>query len=98
MTSISIDNLDDNLVISQHNSENPITFRHSDSRIKLKYLRINNKSEEIKSPMIYGKIDEHITRIMLNNDYNIYILFIDFINIDNIPYFPYKLISVELII
>ena len=84
--STPIDNPDDNLVIP----------RHPDPRIKLGYLETCEKSEEIKSPMVYGKIDGRIAQIMLDNDYSTYVLSTEFANIGNIPYFPCKPVPVEL--
>ena len=86
--SIFVDNLDDSLVI----------FRHPDPRVKFGYLGINDRSEEAKSSMVYGKIDERIAQIMLDSNCNIYILSTDFANAGNIPCFPCKLVPVELVV
>ena len=88
MTLTPIDNLNDSLVIP----------RHPDPRVKLGYFGINDRSEEVKSSVIYGKINGRIAHIMLNNDCSIYILSINFANADNISYFSCKPVPVELVI
>ena len=93
MASAPVDNPDDNLVI---HPENPVTPRHPDPRVRLGYLEINDRSEEVKPPMIYGKIDGRTAQIMLDNDYSIYVLSTDFVNAGNIPCFPCKPVLVEL--
>ena len=95
MTSTSVDNPDDNLVIYPENS---ITPRHSDSRMKLGYLGINDRPEEVKPSVVYGKIDGYIAHIMLDNDCSTYVLSTDFANAGNISCFPCKSIPVELIV
>lgn len=98
IASTPVDNLDDNLIIPQHNPENPVTPRYLDSRVKLRYLEINDKPEEAKPPVVYRKISGRTAQIILNSDYSTYILSTDFTNAGNIPYFPYKPIFIELAI
>ena len=93
MTSVPVDNPDDNLVI---HPEKPVTPGHPDPRIKLGYLGIYDKPEEVKPPMVYGKIDGRTAQIMLDNDCSTYVLSTDFANAGNIPCFPCKPIPVEL--
>ena len=95
MASVSVDNPDNNLVI---HPENPITPKHPDPRMKLGYLGINDRPEEVKSSVVYGKIDGRIAHIMLDNDYNTYVLSTDFANAGNIPCFPCKPVLVELVV
>ena len=56
-TSTTVDNPDDSLVLP----------RHPDPRVKLGYLGINDKPEEVKPPVVYGKIDGRIAHIMLDS-------------------------------
>ena len=95
MTSILVDNPDDNLIIYPENSVIP---RHPDLRMKLGYLGINDRSEEIKLSVIYGKIDGRIAHIMLDSGCNIYVLSIDFANAGNVPCFSCKPVPVELVV
>jgi hypothetical protein len=55
LTSIPVGNPDDSFV----------TPRHPDPRVKLGYLGINDKPEEAKPLVVYGKIDGHVAQIML---------------------------------
>ena len=93
-------NLDDNLVIIQQpdNPEEPVTPLYLGPRIKLGYLGINDKPEEVKPPVVYGKIDGRIAEIMLDCGCSTYVLSDDFANAGNIPCFPCKPIPVELAI
>ena len=93
MTSAPVDNPDDNLVI---HPEKPVTPRHPDPRVKLGYLGIYDKPEEVKPPMVYGKIDGRIAQIMLDSGCSTYVLSTDFANAGNIPCFPCKPVPVEL--
>ena len=95
VTSTPVDNPDDNLVI---HPEKTVTSRHLDPRIKLGYLGIHDRPEEVKPPVIYGKIDGRIAHIMLDNDYSTYVLSTDFANAGNVPCFPCKLVPVELVV
>ena len=88
MTSIPVDNLDDNLVIP----------RHPDPRVKLGYLGICDKPEEVKFSVVYGKIDGRVAQIMLDSDYNTYVLSTDFANAGDVSCFPCKPVPVELIV
>jgi hypothetical protein len=85
-TSTPVGNPDDSFVIP----------RHPDPRIKLGYLGINEKPEEAKLPVVYGKIAERIAQIMRDSGCSTYVLSTDFANAGNIPCFPCKPIPVEL--
>ena len=85
-TSAPVDNPDDSLVIP----------RHPDPRVKLGYLGIYDKPEEVKPPVVYGKIDGRIAHIMLDSGCSTYVLSTDFANAGNIPCFPCKPVPVEL--
>ena len=95
MASAPVDNPDDNLVI---HPEKPVTPRHPDPKAKLGYLGIYDKPEEVKPPMVYGKIDGRTAQIMLDSDCSTYVLSTDFANAGNIPCFSCKLIPVELVV
>ena len=86
MASTPVNNPDDSLVIS----------RHPDPRVKLGYLGINDKPEEVKPPMVYGNIDERIAQITLDSGCSTYMLSTDFANAGNIPCFPCEPVPVEL--
>ena len=77
---------DDNLVIP----------RHPDPRVKLGYLGICDKPEEVTPSVVYGKIDGRIARIMLDSGCSTYVLSTDFANAGNILCFPCKPVPVEL--
>ena len=64
--------------------------------IKLRYLGINERPEEARPPVVYGKIDGRITRIMLDSGCSTYVLSTDFTSEGDIPCFPCKPICVEL--
>jgi hypothetical protein len=85
-TSTPVGNPDDSLVIP----------RHPDPRVKLGYLGINEKPEEAKPPVVYGKIDGRIARIMLDTGCSTYVLSTDFARAGDTPCFPCKPIPVEL--
>ena len=85
-TSTPVGNPDDSLVIP----------RHPDPRVKLGYLGIYDKPEEVKPPVVYGKIDGRIAQIMLDSGCSTYVLSTDFANAGNIPCFPCKPVPVEL--
>ena len=85
-TSAPVGNPDDSLVIP----------RHPDPRVKLGYLGINDKPEEVKPPVVYGKIDGRTAHIMLDSGCSTYVLSTDFANAGNIPCFPCKPVPVEL--
>ena len=93
MASAPVDNPDDNLVI---HPEKPVTPRHPDPRVRLGYLGINDRPEEVKPPVVYGKIDGRIAQIMLDSGCSTYVLSTDFANAGNIPCFPCKPVPVEL--
>jgi hypothetical protein len=80
-----VDNLDDNLVIP----------RHPDPRVKFEYPGIHDTPENIKTPVVYGKIDGRIAQIMLDSGCSTYVLSTDFANAGNIPYFACKPVPVE---
>ena len=77
---------DDSLVIS----------RHPDPRVTLGYLGINDRPEEVKPPVVYGKIDGRIAHIMLDSSCSTYVLSTDFANAGNISCFSCKPVPVEL--
>ena len=81
-----VDNLDDSLVIP----------RHPDPRVKLGYPGIHDTPEDVKPPMVYGKIDGRLAQIMLDSGCSTYVLSTDFANAGNIPCFPCKPVPVEL--
>ena len=85
-TSAPVGNPDDSLVIP----------RHPDPRVTLGYLGINDKPEEVKPPVVYGKIDGCIAHIMLDSGCSTYVLSTDFANAGNTPCFPCKPVPVEL--
>ena len=95
VTSTPIDNPNDNPVI---HPENTVTSRHPDPRVTLEYLEINDKPEEVKPSMVYGKIDGRIAHIILDSGCSIYVLSTDFANAGNIPCFPCKPVPVELVV
>ena len=102
-TSAPVGNPDDSLVIPStqyvgepDNPEEPVTPRHPDPRVKLGYLGICDKPEEVKPPVVYGKIDGRIAHIMLDSGCSTYVLSTDFANAGNIPCFPCKPVPVEL--
>ena len=74
----------------------PVTPRNPAPRITLGYLGISDKPEEVKPPVVYGKIDGHTSRIMLDSGCSTYVLSTDFANAGSIPCFPCKPIPVEL--
>ncbi len=74
----------------------PITPQQPNPRIDLGYLGINDKPEEVKPSVVYGKIDGHTTQIMLDNDCSTYVLSTDFANAGDVPCFPCKPIPVQL--
>jgi hypothetical protein len=86
VTSTPVGNPDDSLVIP----------RHLDPRVKLGYLGINEKPEEAKPPVVYGKIDGRVAQIMLDTGCSTYVLSTDFARAGNVPCFPCKPIPVEL--
>ena len=81
-----VNNLDDSLVIP----------RHPDPRVKLGYPGIHDTPEDVKTPVVYGKIDGRTAQIMLDSGCSTYVLSTDFANAGNIPCFPCKPVPVEL--
>jgi len=65
-------------------------------RIDLGYLGIHEKPEELRPPVVYGKINGHNTQIMLDSGCSTYVLSTDFVRNSNISYYLCKPIPVEL--
>ena len=66
------------------------------SQVKLGYLGIHEKPEEFRPPVVYGKINGHPARIMLDSGCSTYVLSTDFARDSNIPCYSCKPIPVEL--
>src|SRR5579859_3910600 len=64
--------------------------------VKLGYLGIHEKPEESRPPMVYGKINGKVARIMLDSECSTYVLSTDFVQGGNIPYYSCKPVPVEL--
>ena len=78
------------------NPDNLVIPRHPDPRVRLGYLGIKDRPEEVKPPVVYGKIDGRIAHIMLDSGCSTYVLSTDFANAGDIPCFPCKPVPVEL--
>ena len=65
-------------------------------RINLGYLGIHEKPEELRPPVVYGKINGHNARIMLDSGCSTYVLSTDFAQDSNISCYPCKPIPIEL--
>ena len=66
------------------------------SQVKLGYLGIHEKPEEFRPPVVYGKINGHPARIMLDSGCSTYVLSTDFARDSKIPCYSCKPIPVEL--
>ena len=77
-----------------HNTQN--TPRTQTSKVTLGYLGINDRPEEARPPVVYGKINGRTARIMLDCGCSTYILSTDFVNDSDIPCFSCKPIPIEL--
>jgi hypothetical protein len=75
---------------------NPVIPRRRN--VKLGYLGIDIDPEQAKPPEVYGKINGHPARILLDTGCSTYVLSSDFAKACNIPNFPSKPIPVELAI
>ncbi len=66
------------------------------SQVKLGYLGIHEKPEELRPPVVDGIINGHVARIMLDSGCSTYVLSTDFTRDRNIPVYSCKPIPVEL--
>jgi hypothetical protein len=66
------------------------------SQIRLGYLGIYEKPEESRPLVVYGKINGHPARIMLDSGCSTYVLSTDFARDSNIPCYSCKPIPIEL--
>src|SRR5205823_13404752 len=65
-------------------------------QVKLGYLGIHEKPEEFRPPVVYGKINGHAARIMLDSGCSTYVLSTDFARNNSISCYFCKPIPVEL--
>jgi len=68
------------------------------SKVNLGYIGIDNDPDQAKPPEVYGKINGHPARILLDTGCSTYVLSSDFAKACSIPNFPSKPIPVELAI
>src|ERR1700731_2193252 len=66
------------------------------SQVKLGHLGIHEKPEEFRPPVVYGKINGHPARIMLDSGCSTYVLSTDFARDSKTPCYSCKPIPVEL--
>ena len=60
------------------NLETPEQPRVKTAHVTLGYLGIHEKPEEFRPPVVYGNINRHAARIMLDSGCSTYVLFTDF--------------------
>ena len=64
--------------------------------VKLGYLGIHERPEELRPPIVYGRINGKMARIMLDSGCSTYVLSTDFAQKNQIPCYSCKPIPVEL--
>ena len=64
--------------------------------VKLGYLGIHERPEELQPPIVYGRINGKMARIMLDSGCSTYVLSTDFAQKNQIPCYSCKPIPVEL--
>jgi len=92
-TSGTLEYLDKNTQNTQTTQNTP---RRQTPKVTLGYLGINDRPEEARPPVVYGKINGRTARIMLDCGCSTYVLSTDFVNGSNIPCYSCKPIPVEL--